>query len=63
MNARQSPYEAFMARMAAMYWRSSQSGSMAVYEALKAEFVARVPDATPSQYQQAMQAAAKAAGV
>lgn len=52
-----------MTRVASLYQRCPLDGSTALYERLKAEFNAAVPGATPQQYTQAMQAAAKAAGI
>lgn len=58
-----TPYQRFMARMTTVALYRTGAGGNAAYEAYKADFLRACPDATPAQYQAAMRAAARAAGV
>ena len=56
-------YTRFMRLVASLAAMRNGAGRYDLYERLKGEFQRDVPDATPEQYEQAMPAIARAAGV
>jgi len=64
LEAAQTPYDRFIARMDVLARRSGRRArSWTEYEVYKAFFFDCCQDATPEQHQAAMRAAARAAGV
>lgn len=61
--AERTAYEHFLTTMAYMSAIRGDKPSQRLYEQWKRDFVRDVPDATPEQYQAAMQEVARAAGV
>lgn len=61
--ADKTPVERFIALATVIHaWRPSEA-DWTLYERLKRDFVRQCPDATPDEYDSAMQAIARAAGV
>lgn len=63
MNAPQTAYERFMTRLAVHAAQRPADGSWALYERLKMDFMSAVPACSQEQYEAAMKAIARAAGV
>ena len=63
MNAPQTPYERFMSHLPTYGLNRSGGPSWPLYERLKDDFQHACPGVTPTQYEQAMIAIAKVAGV
>jgi len=61
--AEKTPVERFMSFLATVSASRDDGPSWALYERLKRDFVRQCPGATQSEYEQAMRAIARAAGV
>lgn len=63
MNAPPKAYERFLSSLPAFSAQRSHGPNWRLYEELKRQFASACPGATPTQYEQAMRAIAKATGV
>lgn len=61
--ADKTPVERFVALAAVIGAARADGPDWAAYERLKRDFVRQCPDATPDEYERAMQVIARAAGV
>ena len=61
--AEKTPVERFLAFVAVIHAGRHAGADWTLYERLKRDFVRQCPDATPDEYESAMQAIALAAGV